>query len=506
MSKKEESVKGNILTNSFWNFIALIISKIGALVLTIVLARNLMPEGFGNYSIVFAMAMLFLTVGDLGLNYALIRYVSFYLKKDKRKVGAYHNYLFKIKTRLMSLFSLLFAASAYPLAKYAFQNEALTVPFLVAAAYIFVLAFDNFYAYLFYAMEKVHYFSIREAVNQILRVIFVLAIFYIFSTERNIESIFASFIVISLILLFFSIMVLRRKMPELWVKSSVKINERKVLRFIGFLTIATVSGVFFSHVDALMLGFMISSEMVGYYKAAFALVFGLAGFLAFPNAVLFVAFNKMNKKQASIVLSKALRFISLITIPSTFGILLLSRFAIKILYGETYLPSSLALSWLSFLLFPMVSTGVLLSLFSANEKTETLAKLTIITIGINILLNLVLITSFSRISPVWASAGAALATVLSWIFYFLASIFYLKGDVNINVGRIPIVKPLIAGASMFLILYYIKSRILDLNVVLGLSLILLGILIYFVLLYIMKGLTKEDIVPLRILAKKLSRK
>ena len=72
MVKNASNLKGTIFANSLWNVMASLIGRAGALVFTIIIARALLPETFGIYSLALSIAVFCLTFTDLGINQALI--------------------------------------------------------------------------------------------------------------------------------------------------------------------------------------------------------------------------------------------------------------------------------------------------------------------------------------------------------------------------------------------------------------------------------------------------
>jgi len=500
--KKEKDLKKRIIKNSFWSFISLGVSRIGALIFTIILARFLMPEGYGIYSLVLSTTMIFCTFADLGINNALTKYISSSLVKNKKKVPVYYKYLLKIKLILSLSVSILLLILAYPLSFYIFKNSALFLPFLVASFYVFILALDGFYTQIFYSIEKSQYVSFKESIAQILRVVLVLLVFYFIASSYYIIGVFFSLILVHLFILFLILFYLKKLVPDLYKKSEVGIDKKRVRRFIGFLTIASISTIFFFYIDSIMLGLFLSVKYVGYYRAAFSLVFGITGFIAFPNAILLPIYSKINKFEIEKVLNKVFRLIAILAIPSSFGFLIFGRYFIKLFYGSSYLSSSLPIYFLAFLILPMVAVSNLVLFFSAKEKAQIFAKLVIITVILNILLNVILIKSFLIISPLWATAGAGIATVVSWYFYFLISFYISKEKFNLNISLKSITKPLIASLIMTGILFYLLSFIKEMTIILGIFLILLALLIYFILMILIKGIIKEDLDMFKILIRK----
>jgi len=497
--KKILNLKEGLVKNSFWSFVNSIVKQIGSLILAIILARFLMPKGYGLYSIAISMLMIFFTFTDLGINGSLVRYLSSALKEDKRKIPAYHRYLLKLKFFLTITASLLFILLSYPLAFYVFKNPQLLLPFLIASFYLFVFSFDSFYTQVFYSIEKVQYISFKESLSHILKIILVLFIFSFIASSYHIIGVFLSFILISIFMTLFSLFYIKKLLPEFYTKPEIKINKKRVRRFVKFLTIASISAIFFSGIDLVMLGIFVLPEYVGYYKAAFSLVFGIIGILNFPNLILLPVFTKLKNKQTKEVLIEVFRYISIITIPAIFGLLIFGRFFIKLFYRTPYLPATLPLYFLSFLIFPVISIGLFLSLFFAKEKPEIFAKLIFFISLINIILNLILINLFLLISSDWAMAGVAIATLMSWTIYFIFSVYIIKKEFKFSISFKPIIKPLIASLIMSGILFYILKSIKNMNLFFGIETILLGGLIYFLIMILIKGIEKKDFELIKIL-------
>ena len=62
--------------NAGWNLATGLVTKIGGLIFTIILARMLMPELFGVYTLVLSITIIALVFTDLGLGNAVTRYLS----------------------------------------------------------------------------------------------------------------------------------------------------------------------------------------------------------------------------------------------------------------------------------------------------------------------------------------------------------------------------------------------------------------------------------------------
>lgn len=499
---ENEELKKVLVKNSFWGFLAVLIGKIGALVFTIILARFLLPEKYGMYSIVLSIAMIFYILSDLGVNKAFMVHISSSLAKNKKKIYPYYKYFLKIKFLLTLIASLLLILLSYPLAFYVFKNKELFLPLIVASFYIFVFSFEGFYTKIFYSKENLKYVSFKAVIDQFLRIVLVLALFYFIASTYYILGIFALLFLISLVIFLMIFFYVKKLMPELNIKTKETIDKSKVKKFVGFLTIAAISGVFFSYVDSIILGIFLSSEFVGYYRVAFSFIFSIAVLLTFPTAILLPVLSRVNKEEIQKISNKMFRFSLMLTIPATAGLLILGKYLITILYGYSYLPSLQPFYFLVFLIPIIGLLEFILPVFTARRKPQIFAKLVSIAMLLNLFLNIILIKSLLMFSPLWATTGAAIATLISWIFYLVAAVYYLKKQFKMKISLSSAITPLFSSLIMAGFLIYLLSFIKNVTAFNGIILIVSGMVIYFVSMFLMKGITREDLRLFKLLVKK----
>jgi len=496
---KGSSLKESLIKNSFWSFLSSVFNRVGALIFTIVLTSFLLPEGYGIYSIVLSVAMLFYTFTELGTNTAISRYISYALAKDRKEVAAYHRYLLKIKLLLAFIASFLLFILAYPISYYLFKNSALFLPLLVSSFYIFIMALETFYLNIFYAIEKSEYTTLRYSLDQVLRITLSLLVFYFIASSYRILGLFAMFALITLFLLFLNLFYLRRLLPEMFKKQDAKIDKKRIVKFVSSLTIASISNAFFSYIDAVILGIFLVPTFVGYFRVSYSLVLGVSGILGFPGIILMPFFTKLEKSRKSSVLNQVLRVMAIISIPSIFGLIILGRYIVRLFFGYPFLNATLSLYFLSLLIFPSVFIIILSPFFLAEERSGMFARIIVATSIVNLLLNLLFIQLFLMISPLWATAGAAIATTTSWFFYLFAFVYLARKKLGVKISFRPVIKPLISSIIMSLFLLVSLSLIKDMTLILGIFELLLGMLVYLVSMVLLKGITTKDLNLLKIL-------
>jgi O-antigen/teichoic acid export membrane protein len=358
---------------------------------------------------------------------------------------------------------------------------------------VFIYSIEGFYANIFYSFEKIRYLVLREFITQSLRILALFSIVLFLPVRVRITAVFISFLLIVFLTFIINIYNLRKIISEKYKDENQKIDKLGVKRFIFFFSLASICLVLFSNMDAIILGLFVSPEYVGYYKAALSLILGLIGLLAFPNMFLLSVFSKVSKKNLEKILGAVFRYMSLFAIPITLGVVVLARYFIRIIYGYEYLNSVLPLCILAPIILPAIIVNLIVFVFTALEKPKLFAKIISYTALLNIILNFLLIGILNMASPIYAMVGASIACLLSWLFYFFRSYGLLKKEFKIYLDFKNILKPIIAGTFMCAFILTLSKIIGDMNLYTGIFVLISAIFSYFLVLFLISGLTKLDL-------------
>lgn len=477
--------------NSAYTFTSILFSKIGGLIFTMVIARLLLPELFGIYSLALSIVMIALTFTDLGVGRASVRYVSESLGKgDKAEARSYVRYLAKIKSLfvLFAVFVLILAAK--PLALDLFEKPLVLMPLLFSTLYIVAESSQNFIGSLFAAKKYLKPTPIIEIFAQSSKILLSLAAIIYFSNEFKVSGIFVAFFFSSLISFFISILILMKKDKELFFGNSSKIEKPRVLSYMGFMGIASLSLVFFGSIDTIMLGKFVESSYIGYYRASLSLVLAVSGLLSFTG-ILLPIFTQISGQRLERGFQKTFRYLFIFAIPMLFGLVFLAKFLIFLIYGSEYSSSLNSLYVLSLLILSAPLIDLYSTLFAAKEKAKTLSRYILFALAINIVLNYFLIKNFVAVSQDAAIIGAGLATLISRTSLLFALIVKTKSKIKLDVKFGYIFKPIFSTAVMCLFLF-LYNKYLELSLVLGAIEVLFGAAIYFTTLYLIGGVNKQD--------------
>ncbi|MFW6283164.1 MAG: oligosaccharide flippase family protein, partial [Minisyncoccales bacterium] len=349
---EQGSVRKGAIKNSFYNTIATFVSKIGGLIFTVVLARLLLPELFGIYNLVLSITLIAMTFTDLGIGKALVRYTSEALGKGQRtKARAYVRYLFRARITLVIIVIFLILVFGKFISERIFDKPEIFLPLLFSVFYILMKSFEGLVRKVFVSLKELDKIPFMQLSLQTSRIVFAVIAILLISDERFVVSGVFIGLGLAAFLSFCTGLFFLRKNRDLVLGfgklDKSEVNTRRIWNYIGLASIATVSLKFFGSIDTLMLGGFVDSEFLGFYRAAMGLVVAITGIFAF-SPVLLPIFTQSKNKQLQKGFDEVFRYLSMITIPATIGVLSVANYFIYAVYGGEYLVATIPLSALAF--------------------------------------------------------------------------------------------------------------------------------------------------------------
>ena len=420
---------GIVIKNSVFQFSTNLVAKIGSLFFTIILARMLMPELFGLYSLALSTIFIFAAFSELGIGQTLIRFVSKEFGKTKKKIKAkaYVIYLGKLRLLLIFVSILVLVISAEFISDIYYQKP-LFLALIAGSLYILFAGIVSFMQSILQASNYFRGIFYKEIIFQVIRLIIIpllilLSLKQLFSSESILFFIIIglsfSYFISSIFLLILS----KNKLQYLSEKERKisSLEKKEVNKFILPVSATIVTTIFFGSIDMIMLGRFVLSEYIGYYRAALSLVTAMIPLISF-SAVLLPIFSRIKTQQLERGFKKSI----LITLGISFALFLFvtlfSSFIINFIYGKEYVSSINILRFFSLLLISAPIISIYVSYFTAKGKPAVIAKLLIISVVINIILNLLVIFLLRDYGDLFVIYGVTGATIISSWFYLGALI------------------------------------------------------------------------------------
>jgi O-antigen/teichoic acid export membrane protein len=440
------------------------------LIFTVSLARCFGDVAFGKYSFALAFTALFAVLMDLGFNQLTIREVA----RDKTLAKKYMGNILIIKLLLSIVFFALIVA-AVNLMQY--PSDTKTIVYIFGASTV-LTSFGGLFRAIFHAFEKMEYDSLLTIIRQIIVVSIGLILLF---SGYNLIQVVSVYLIGGIVDIVFSSLVTVKKFATPKFEVNFAFWKRSIISAIPFGIFALFMVVNY-RVDTVMLSVMKGDAVVGWYNAAYTLIFALSFIPAVFIGALFPVFSRLStnsKNSLEVAYEKSFQYLLLVSIPIAVGTTILSDRIITIVYGEIFVNSVIALQILIWAIVPMFVYYALGAIILAIDEEKKAVLMWGLCASVNVILNLILIPTLSYI-------GASFTTVFSETILFMLFFYFLSKHFHrISIHKI-LYKPLIVSLLMGMFIFYFK----DMNFVI---LICLAIFIYISLLFITRTFSKEDI-------------
>ena len=309
-----------------WVSISTTLLKFINFVISVILARLLEPSDFGLVAIALIVVNFFEIFRDLGIGPALI-----HRKEDRNAAADTAFYIFPTVAIIFYVVSYLIA----PAASDFFREEELGILIRVLSLTFVIWSFGSLPRTL---LTKDLEFK-KLVIPQLLPKISYGAVAIVMALQGyGVWSLVGGRLVLEIM----SVITVWKALD--W-RPSLRFNRRIALELLNYgKHVITASIIIFliSVVDVTFIGRLLGTEKLGYYSIAF----GISGLFTYQvstliSQVMFPALSKMQDdidKIGSAYL-KTLKYLSLIAFPAAFGIITVSWYFIKVVYGDKWLPA-----------------------------------------------------------------------------------------------------------------------------------------------------------------------
>lgn len=469
------NISKNVAKNASILFVGNILFRLISLFVVIYLARYLGVEMFGKYNFIFAYLAFFMITSDLGLNQILIREMSRNQQGIPKLIG--NGLILKL---ILSSASILLAICIIYFSGY--QKDAVFYVSIASLILIFQ-SFSDSQKTIFAAYLKMKYDVISKIIN---RLISAILIYYIIISNGTLLQ-----IILVLILAEFAGTLLNwffaRKLTSIEYSIDVKVWKKLLAQSIP-VALSSFFLIISHRIDVIMLSFIEGDISVGFYSAAYRLSEPL---ILISYALVTSLFPLMSKSYISSkeslvkMYDRSLKYIIIIMIPISLGIMLLSDNIIFLIYGSEYSDSTKALQILVWSLFFVSINYLFTQMLIATDKQKFTTKIMFFSVLINIILNIVLINKYSFI-------GASFATLITEIFFSIICFVYISKYLTYRSDKKYLLVSMISALIMGMAIIYLKGFNMDLCIIIAISIIAYGIL-----LIVFKGFTHEEVLELK---------
>jgi O-antigen/teichoic acid export membrane protein len=456
-----------ILKNTFSLLFSGILSQVLSLIVVIYLARVLGPGDFGKINFTTAMITYFTVITNLGLSVLGAREIA----RHREQIKDYLRAILSVRWWLTVLSFGVLLLLAF------FVNKPLETKYLLLLYGLGLFPAALLPDWVFQGIEKMEHMVLGRTLSGIVYVSFVL---WFVKTPKQLLLIPCFQFMGSLLNVIVLFVVLSRG-----VDMSGNISRRlpwgQLVRQALPIGLTSMMSMIIYYLDTVMLGFMKTDQDVGNYNAAYKIILLLITVIAAYHDSIFPVISAYYQRafDSFITLQTyTTRLMVIVAIPLGVGGTILAKKLITFLYGVEYSQAIIAfqiLIWACVFIF--INTAYSRGLFATNQEKACFQIVTIQAV-ITVIGDILLIPPFGLV-------GASIATVLGEICGLVLYDRVLTKIITIPLYQY-IGKPLLASVIMGLFLWLSLDWVLYL-------LILEGIVIFFGVLYLLKGITIEEI-------------
>ena len=456
----------------------MIVTLRGVILLPI-LTKTIAEEGFGIWTQILVTIGLLAPIATLNLSPAMVRFLS--SKTDKSEIKGAFSLVFFTVFITGTIFSIALLLISDPLSTSFFKFPS---HHLKISSFLILITALNFVTLEFFRplgqMKNYAYLTISRTILEVVLIAYSIHLGY--GVDGAIISLFIAALVVQIIALGiilskFGMSVPRFSQLRPYLAFSLPIL---LLPFIGWVIHSS---------DRYVIGYFLDIGSVGVYSAAYNIGAVIQAFIMPIRFVLFPTVSKLRDEKDPQGIrdytNYSLKFFLLFTIPSAFGLFVLSQEILSVLTTESFADA--------YIIITLVSFGVLFygvhSIYSyillIENKTKTLGSIMGFGASFNLVLNIILV-------PEVGINGAAISTLLTFILLAILVILISRKYLLIKPDMKFIGKSVIAALIMALIIWEI-SQFGSPSLFRLLLEIAAGIGVYFVVLSALKGFGKREI-------------
>jgi O-antigen/teichoic acid export membrane protein len=448
------------------HFVSNLLASVLGFVATIYFARVLGPEPLGVYNLTLSLVAWLAIVGTMGFSGAISKRIS-----EGDEPGAYAVAGVLIVAVFFCLVAIVLVATRHHVNAYIGFPVTRFLILILLVVLIFSVVND-----ILTGVGLVHVYgiliSVKVGTRSLVQAIFVVAGF-------SITGLFVGHIAgIALVGLIGSYIALHNVLTLVRPKIRHFVD---LIDFAKYSWLGEIRGNMFNYMDVIILGFFVSQTLIGIYSVAWNIAHFLVIFSGSITNTLFPEMSRLSNEEnpaaVSDLVEKSLTYGGLFLIPGLFGGMLLGEQILR-LYGPEFPQGATILAVLIIAQMVQGYQSQLMNTLNGIDRPELAFRVNGIFVIANLLLNVLLIYLYG-----WV--GAALATAISAGISYVVSYIYVNSIVDFSFPGMEILYQIVASIVMACVVYgglWVKNTfaLLQNNIVLVLSLVILGAGVYFV--------------------------
>jgi len=461
-------------------------------ILSIIVARYLGPERYGELSLALTAIVFISVIIDAGLNRSTQKHISQYLIEDIASVRVAYKKILTIKAVSVIAASIaLYIAS--PIFAEIFDIAMLEKLMKVGAVLLAATVIIEYHTTVLQGYEHFKHICLTNIFEAALKLSATALITYMGMGVMEIMLGYASstLIIAAILTIIVSLYIVK---PNIKV-SSDKDLVREIINYSPPLFLSTLFFIFYTKFDILAIGYFGKAVEVGYYTLAIGLIDNLLiPIVAIEAAVMPIAASLYGKKRSAANLNRlfnqTINHGFFFMVPIISGLLVVSHVFVEEIYGLQFIDTALILVALSPFLFTKTIAVLNGAYLIAANEAKRFMKYTFGAVVLNTILLIILIPPFGVYGAVAAKITSHTILTASMLAYIIPR-FEINIDKRLMFKNIKIVFSSISMAAICYILLASTGGLFGL-----IATIVSGVIIYILLLHISKTVSIPEMLKI----------
>lgn len=425
---------------SFQLFAGRVTSSIILAVGVMILGRLISPEDYGLYTVALIPPLTFLLFQDWGIHSAITKYCANFRSTghegDIRKIIS-TGFTFSLGTGFaLTLISMLFssfiAVSIYGRPEAVFLMQLASIVILLMSIYTVSQS-------IFVGFEKMR-FSVYTILSQAITqsVLSAVLVYFGFGAMGVLIGYVASYLIASIVAVFLLYFGIFNKLSKgnggrsNEPKSDMRIILKPLLMYGVPLALSSLANGLLTQLYSSIMAFNVTDTLIANYRMALNFSVLLTFFTMPISTVLFPAFSKVNpgseKGLIKTVFTSSVKYASLLLVPATIFVIMLSGPIVSVLYGNKWVFTPTYLALYSISQFTVIFGSISMkSLFTGVGETKLLMKLDILSLCIGVPLAFFVVPLYGIVGLIVVNIFAEIPEV-SIGLYFAWKRYGVKAD------------------------------------------------------------------------------
>lgn len=454
----------NYLYNASYQLLLIILP----IITTPYVSRVLGADGVGTYSYTNSITQYFILFGCIGLNLYGQREIAYYQNDIRKRNRTFFELVF-LRAITISISLIIFYLAMVQFSKY-------SSIFLIQTLDIIASIFDI--SWFFQGIEDFKRTVLR---NFLVRLLCVTLIFIFVKSPVDLPL----YVLCYSGTLFLGNISLWLYMPKYVNKNDINgLNIKKHIRPAVMLFLPQIATSLYTYLDKTMIGYITDNTAeVAYYEQSQTIIKTVMTVITSLGTAMMPRIANLFKtnqyEEIKKYMNASIKFVLLLAIPFTFGIMGIAKGFVPWFFGEGYekvVPNMMVIAPVIIFIGMSTITGTQYLLPLGRQKEYTLSV--IAGAMINFILNIIFISIFGSI-------GAAIGTLFAEFSVMAIQLYILRNEFDLKYIFGLAVKYIIFGLLMFVVVILL-SNILSVSIVSTFVEIFVGAIVYGLLLLISK--------------------